>query len=228
MNGKSIEENLAIMNTDEGEGVLMTADEAFENGFVGEVIELKGFKNINKQVFYNCGYTEKQVNKLINNQKSNKMKNPFKKTVPQKAVKVDDNQILYRELATGEGVEILGSTDAFTGSFEVDNYVVNVVENSITEVKEVDGRAKEIEALKNEISSLKSANKELEKSVVEIVADAKAEIDSIKAVLEAAKLSKSSPNLPVGEFKDDKKAEASSSPANIEYMRELRKRKGGE
>lgn len=207
LNGKSEAENLEIMNIDSGEGMLMTAEEAKELGFVGNVVELKNqVQNIDKQVYYNCKYTENQINKLISNQNKNKMfENPFKKKVAQKAVNVGNKTILFRDLAAGEGVEILNSTDLFSGSFEVDDKIVNVVENKITEIKDVDKKGAEIKALKSQIEALKAENNEIKEAFTEILADAKSEIDSLRAEFDAAKIAKSNPELPVKDFHGEAK-----------------------
>jgi len=120
--------------------------------------------------------------------------------------KIGDIDAVYSKLEQGAEVKPIGDVESVSGTFETEDKRITVVKNEITAVEQIDKRAAEIQALKAEIKELR-ANQVSEKDIVDVMAKFKtefeAEIKGVKDTLEAAKLTKSNPTLPVGEFEDE-------------------------
>lgn len=182
-----------VFSNENRKDVHLTAKQAKKIGIVSNIIKLE----------------PRQIAAMANlniNSNHNKMSltNYFKNNKPQKPVAVGENQLLYREIGVGKKVELLGIEETFTGSFEAEGKKVDVIENEITAISEVNIYEKQINELKAEITAIKAENNDNEKTFIDIIADMKAQIEAQNEILKAAKLAKSNPKLPEGEFKGDK------------------------
>jgi ATP-dependent protease ClpP protease subunit len=214
LNGKSPDENLLIMSENNGEGRLLSADEAKELGFVGNVLKASRATALNTKDLTQLNYSKSIINQINNNM------GIFKTEKPLKTLGFADKVLAFRELKEGKTVEILDNAETFSGVFDYENQKVTVEENKITNVSEISAQDLEIDNLKAELEAVKL---EAEAVKVEAPADRSEEIDALKAelneakaIIAEAKLKVSTPILPVAEFKTDSNI-AKESTAEMVY-----------
>jgi len=209
LNGKSKEENLKIMQENNGEGRFLTPDEAKALGFVGNILN-ENSEITNKKDYTNC-IGECHIDKL--NKFTNKTENMGIFSKKQEAVlntlNFGDKTLIFGELKNGEDVKISGETENFTGDFDYENKKIFVEDGVITNIVEISETEKELEILKAENDALKTKVSDIENSTN--VEEVNIEIEKLKEenakmqeVIAKAKLQISNPSIPNKEFKNDK------------------------
>ena len=205
VNGKSIEDNLAIMAENKGEGKLYSAEQAKKDGFVGNVIPLSGNiaacnydtlkswsgKQIELRKKAEKSYLEARKNKTVNTSKSNinKQSKPmdftdiFTKKKPF-TIAQGENRLILTALKKGEPVSIDGSEDLYSGPVEHDNKVATVENGKIVAVKEISTSEREIVALKAQNKEFKTNLENITNQVVSKIGEMEnklvAKIDALK------------------------------------------------
>ncbi|RLD69220.1 MAG: hypothetical protein DRI95_00580 [Bacteroidetes bacterium] len=251
LNGKTVAENLQIMSINNGEGELLTPERAKELGFVGKIID---FKSNNKPTTDNatasienlkaCGWSCQNIerlNKFNNNLKIENMGlfNKEKKDTVLNTLPFGENILIFGKLEKGENVELAGTVNKFTGSFEFQNNTVTVADGEITEVSEISETDKEIETLTAENEDLKTQISELKKEIETLKGGAeketetkenevseiqneietlKAENSKLQATVDSARLEVSNPKLPTADFKNDKNGTKKFTSVRKEVM----------
>lgn len=205
LNGKTKEENLLIMAENNGEGRLLSATEAKELGFVGNVLESSRATAINTEGLQKLNYSNTIINQITNNM------GIFQKEKPLKTLGYADKVLAFRELKEGKTVEILDNAEAFSGVFDYENQKVTVEENKITSVVEISAQDLELDNLKAQLETAKLEIEAVRAETIDAVSEdktaeieaLKAELDEAKAIIAEAKLKVSNPVVPVAEFKKD-------------------------
>jgi ATP-dependent protease ClpP protease subunit len=216
LNGKSIEENLAIMAENNGEGMLLTADEAMYYGFVGKIISInkRTAKSMNYSRLVAFGYSENQIEKLKSVQTKNQSKmSLFEKLFSSKATENvyfaenDSDKIIYtgaheNDIKIGNEVKAVGSGEAISGNFEVNDVKFTVIENKITTVERTNEDAKAFDAMKKELNATKAEFHAYKSEIEAVVTELKAMIDANTKALETAKITVPKVDLPKAEFSE--------------------------
>ncbi len=196
--------------------VRLTAKEAKKIGLVDKVIKLDVKKRTEIESRY---FNDIAALATPNtNSKSNKMRilsKAFGKDDPVLLATIDDSQFAYSKLEKGELIKAIGEGDhkPISGTFEAKDKIITVVDNKITAVEDIDNKQIQLDKLTEQVTALSEAvskigEKEPKKEVAEdenqkrINALTK-QITDLTAVLDKAKITKSDPDLPAGEFKDD-------------------------
>jgi len=190
--------------------VRLTAQQAKKIGLVDEIAKLNP---ILRAEIENKYYNDIAALAIIDNQtkKSTNMTKLidliFGEKDPILLGKIGEVQFAYSKLEIDAKVKVVGENSTpISGSFEVGEKKVTIVNNEITAIETLDNRQKEIDVLKSELEAMKKNQITAEdvKAVIDILQEKQnAEISEIKALLEKAKISVSAPKLPVGDFKEE-------------------------
>ncbi len=231
--GGTVEQMRELMATDNGEGVLLTAAEALELGFVGEVVKTAKIAAFDANYLQKIGYNNSHITKIENN-----MSLFGKKRAPLKTVQIENETLAFRTVAEGESVEVLGSENEYTGSFAYENKTVIVENGKIKEVSEA--KADDyvafinslFEPIKAQIAEMQKAHGEQVTEMVSEIESANDRIESLEKKLAIATRTASPATLPVNEQQKDE-VKATADPRNIlkneqrENSQSYKKRKFG-
>lgn len=219
LNGKSIEENLSLMAQNNGEGILMTAEEAKELGFVGNVSKINE-KIAALDITKFMGWSDANLNKLlsINNKNRNEMGFLNKKKKFQ-AIETEKGKLIVAEIKNGVTGELIDSDEIVNGEYTFENKVITVKDNEITNVIERDLNAIAIDELRKEISALKAENIDLKGQLSNLANEVSEEINEINGTLEKAKLSVSAPKLPKEDVSSETIAETKKELSAYELQK---------
>jgi hypothetical protein len=193
--------------------VRMNAQQAKKIGLVDEIVKLnpvlraeienKYYNDIAALAISDNSNTKTNTNKIM----SKLTDLIFGEKDPILLGQIGESQFAYSKLEVSAKVKVIGENGTpISGSFEVGEKKVTIIDNEITSIEILDNKQKEIDALKAEIKEIRSNQITAEdvKAVIDILQEKQsAEIAEIKAVLEKAKISVSAPKLPVGEFKEE-------------------------
>jgi hypothetical protein len=195
LNGLSIEENLSIMAENNGEGRLLTAEEAFELGFVGKVTKIN--ERIAAQSLNDLGwsdYHKEKLHKFYNNFNFNNM-GIFKS----KAQEIEPEK---------DEVKAVG----LTGEIEIGDKTLKIENGLIIEVLEKE-------------APITEPIPETENKTDNEIAALKAENERLVNMINEAKLTVSTPQLPESDFSDEKAKGTGKVVNSRNYIYEIQKRK---
>ncbi len=196
--------------------VRLTAKEAKKIGLVDKVIKLDVKKRTEiESRYFNDIAALATPNTNSNSNKMGILSKAFGKDDPVLLATINDSQFAYSKLEKGELIKAIGEGDhkPISGTFEAKDKTITVVDNKITAVEDIDNKQIQLDKLTEQVTALSEAvskigEKEPKKDVAEdenqkrINALTK-QITDLTAVLDKAKITKSDPDLPAGEFKDD-------------------------
>ncbi len=210
LNGKSIEENLSIMSQNGGEGVLMSAEEAKQKGFVGNILEIhEKYKNIDNSKYKN--WSKIHLDKLTNINNNLNSNNMFGRKNKLQTVATEKGDLVFAKLEKGAEGEILNSDEVVNGTYNVGDKSITIENNEIKAIVTKDVNALAIDTLTNRLSALEktvaekdSVIAELKSRLDELEEDAEAEITAIKNTLGKVKLEVSNPTIPTNIASNDK------------------------
>jgi ATP-dependent Clp protease protease subunit len=211
--GKSFND---IFNMSQRLDVRLTANQAKEIGLVNEVItlnvaqrqeiegryfaEIAALSTPQKQVITNKVNIMGKLSDLIFGEKDSLL-----------VAQIGETQFVYTKLDKGSKIKAIGKdAKPIYGTFEAENKSITVVENEITAIAEVNKDKAELEAVKAELKALKESQitaEDVAEVLVKLQEKQDAEIAALKAEFCKAKITASSPKLPVGEFKQEMKKE---------------------
>jgi ATP-dependent Clp protease, protease subunit len=209
--GKSFDE---IFTMSDRLDVRLTANQAKEIGLIDEVIILDVAKRHEIEIDYFNSIAALSIPKKatnINNQNNNIMSKLtdliFGEKDPVLVASIGESQFVYSKLEKDQKIKPIGKdVQPISGTFEAENKSISVVENVITAISEINSYQKEIDTLKAELKTVKE-NQITVDDVAEVIMKLQEknekEISDLKAVITAAKLSVSNPEIPKGEFKQD-------------------------
>lgn len=211
LNGKSIEENLKIMGTDNGEGMLLTAQEAKDFGFVGNITNInQSIAAIDTSNLLSAGWSVNKVNQL-------NVKNMgfFKKEKIKPELKTFESEgkiFGYRELTQGSGVSAFGSSEAVNGTFEIEGNTITIEEGKIVEAAKIERDLfAEIQALNARLDNFEEAASKPQaddSEDKEALANALDRINALEALLQKVAITPSTPKPPKSEFKQEETAQS--------------------
>lgn len=196
--------------------VRLNAQQAKKIGLIDEIVKLdvKKRQEIESQYFNSIAaisIPEQEKEKVITNKNSNIMGKLSDLIFGEKdsllVGQIGETQFVYTKLEKSAKVKGIGKdAKPISGTFEAESKSITIVENEITAIVEVDKSKAEIEALKAEIAELKAnqiTEAEIAEVFVKLMEKQENEIAALKEIIEKAKISKSNPKLPEGEFKND-------------------------
>lgn len=200
-----------IFSMDDRLDVRLDAKQAKEIGLIDEIITL----DVAKRQEIESRYLNEIAALSINNSNVNKKKMGkltdliFGEKDPVLIAQIGETQFAYSKLEEGAKIKAVGKGEhePISGTFEADDKKITVVDNEITAVAEFDKKQKEIDALKSELKAVKDGQitaEDVKEVIAELQKQHSKEMSEIKAILDKAKISVSKPELPEGEFVDDK------------------------
>ena len=213
-----------IFSMDDRLDVRLDAKQAKEIGLIDEIISLDVAKRqeIESRYLNEIAALSINNNSNVNKKKMGKLTDLiFGEKDPVLIAQIGETQFAYSKLEEGAKIKAVGKGqhEPISGTFEAEDKKVTVVDNEITAVTEFDKKQKEIDALKSELKAVKDGQitaEDVKEVVTELQKQHSEEMAEIKAILNNAKLSVSKPELPEGEFVDDKtKSDAGSKDYRI-------------
>lgn len=214
--GKSFDD---IFSMDDRLNVRLNARQAKKIGLVNEVVKLnvKKREEIEAQYFNSIAALATSQKKEISNNNNNSNNNNmglFSKE-PVYLCIIGESQFAYNKLEVKAKIKAIGDgeKEPVSGTFEANNKKVTVVADVITAIEDIDTKQDQINALSEKIEALtaqiaEATKKEPVKADIEDKSEEQiialtAKVDELTAVLDKAKITKSSPDLPKGEFKEE-------------------------
>ena len=207
VNGQTVQDNLALMAQDSGEGIVLTAHEAKELGFVGQVDELQiKAAAVNKDELKAAGWTNKNIKQLTN---KTIMFDFLNKKAIQKET-TEQGTYLFSELAEGEKINLQDSNEEINGTVEIRGKSVDVAAGVIKGITDT-GTLSELEEIKAAITALSAGLEALKEvqaqakpadntEIVNGVENINTRLEAMESIMLSAKLSKSTPTPPEQEF----------------------------
>ena len=227
--GKSFDD---IFDMDSRIDVRLNAQQAKKIGLIDSIVKLDSKKRQELESRYFADITALEVTQkqLVTNKINNKMGKLTDLIFGEKdsllVAQIGDSQFVYTKLEKDAKIKAIGKdAKPISGTFEADNKQVTVVENVITAISDIDKKDAKILALEAKIETLENTQitaEDIAEVILKLQEKQDAEIAALKADFVKAKVTVSSPKLPVGEFKGDKANISSKSDYDVKKEIEAR------